>query len=181
MKGTLLNLNSFLAITIGIVLASILVSSSIILLPFQDPIDPPIPPETIGDKISKKIKERSSEVEYFWSSNNTWVNNNISSQFDEYIDAFQIALIDDHYQAGIFRVPQETLNVSVDINIFNAVIANMLSVIEKFDNEAQSALTINDIFPPTFSIYIAYNDGTSLNLIFSKNDKFLGIWSGTWK
>jgi hypothetical protein len=154
MKGTLLNLNNVLAISLGIVLASILVSSSILLIPFQDPRDPPIIHETIGDKIAQKIIERSGEVEYFWSANNTWINNNVSTHFNEYIDAFQIAFIDQTFQAGIFRFPQEPLNVSININIFDAIITNMLSVIKKFDNEALIAYTIGDIFQKLINIWV---------------------------
>jgi hypothetical protein len=169
-------------LSLGFILAVIVTAVSVYMLfPPQEENNEEEPELTsIGSRLIKKITSRASDVSWFWSSNNTWINENISTYFSEYIDAFQVANTSNADQAAIFRIPQDTLNATIDISEFENKVHGILDVIKQMDTKASDNLSMDDVFPPTFSLSVAYKDGTSHELIFSQKDNYLALWSGTW-
>jgi hypothetical protein len=167
---------------LGFLLAVIVTAVSVYMfLPPQEENNEEEPELTnIGSRLIKKITSRASEVSWFWSSNNTWINENLSTYFSEYIDAFQVANTSNTDQAAIFRIPQNTLNATINISEFENKLLGILDVIKQMDTKASNNLTMDDIFPPTFSLSVAYNDGSAHELIFSQENKYLSLWSGSW-
>ncbi|UCG01260.1 MAG: hypothetical protein JSW11_16790 [Candidatus Heimdallarchaeota archaeon] len=140
-----------------------------------------IPEGGIGAQIAARMAASEDNISYVWCYNNTWVNFNLSMHYTPlYIDGIRVGLVNDIPKMALIHEPVAEL---ADINQqdLNDVMANFRGAIEVLNDTSQTLTDIMDIFPPSFICDIAYEDGTSLSLIFSKEHSVLSVLNGTWE
>ncbi|MHA2364840.1 MAG: hypothetical protein ACXAC7_12870 [Candidatus Hodarchaeales archaeon] len=180
--------NSLLALLAGSILTIIVVSSIFVLpgiIPISNPTEEEEPPNEslkLGARIAKYMNERASEVVFGWCYNNTFVNLNITELIGDYADGFLV------YGAPI---NDSTINMSVlhvsgvdtgDINTedFISVVDSFETALNELNNVSTEITDWMDIWPPTFLWDIAYEDGTSLSLVYSQEKQVIAAVNGTW-
>jgi hypothetical protein len=165
------------AILLGVLLSIMIFSMGIILLPF--PVtDPTISPDGVGDLIAKNMQRRIDEVTYLWSFNNTWTNVNLSSHYSQYIDGLRIGLSDESTKAALISEPNARIE-DIDQDQFNTVMEALRLAISEMDLDQYEDVTFDDLFPPTIVFDIVYEDNTTLSLVFSKEERVIGVLNGT--
>ncbi|MFX0124365.1 MAG: hypothetical protein ACFFAE_12055 [Candidatus Hodarchaeota archaeon] len=192
MNGTLIKYN-IVAIIAGIALTLVLVGA-IVMIP---DIISNIPTEpngnnnnqnghefTIGSRIASYIESRSSEILFTWSYNNSVVNINFTNQIGAYVDGALTygshinGSISKVSIVGVFGSRSEEISSSILNSIFN----KFEIAIEDLNETSDSIKDLGDIepWPPTFVWDIAFNDNTSISLIYSKDQHVLAAINGTW-
>ncbi|MFX0206848.1 MAG: hypothetical protein ACFFDT_12750 [Candidatus Hodarchaeota archaeon] len=133
----------------------------------------------IGAQIAARMAASEENISYVWCYNNTWVNFNLSEHYSPlYIDGIRIGLVNDAPKMALIHEPAAEL-ADIDQQDLNDVMANFRGALEVL-NETSPTLTMTDIWPPSFICDIAYEDGTSLSLVFSKEHNVISVVNGTW-
>ncbi|MFX0085086.1 MAG: hypothetical protein ACFFAU_05380 [Candidatus Hodarchaeota archaeon] len=171
---------------------TIVVVSSVFLLPYileslnpsqpNGPYTPPVTDLTIGARIAQYLDTRSSDIVFGFSYNNTFVNINISEIVQDYVDGFII-----------YGAPMNgsTINLTIiHISGADSIIINtteFISVTDSFEiameglNVSSTITDWTNIWPPTFMWDIAFNDNTSLSLVYSQTQSVIAAVNGTWE
>jgi len=134
----------------------------------------------IGAQIAARMAASEENISYVWCYNNTWVNLNLSEHYDPlYIDGVRVGLVENTPRMALIHEPAAEL-ADIDQQDLNDVMANFRGALEVL-NDTSPSLTMTDIFPPSFICDIAYEDETSLSLVFSKEHNVLSVVNGTWE
>ena len=134
----------------------------------------------IGAQIAARMAASEENISYVWCYNNTWVNLNLSTHYDPlYIDGVRVGLVEDTPRMALIHEPTAEL-ADIDQQDLNDVMANFRGAVEVL-NDTSSNFTMTDIWPPSFICDIAYEDETSLSLVFSKEHNVLSVVNGTWE
>ena len=136
----------------------------------------------LGARVAKYMDSRESDIVFGWCFNNTVVNDDLSSIFDHFIDAILISgapLNETVMNVSVVYHPEA---IVADINPYElAGIANGFENALVGLDEISTDITIWDnIWPPTFLWDIAYIDGSSLSLIYSREYHVIAAINGTW-
>ncbi|MHA1967237.1 MAG: hypothetical protein ACW964_05500 [Candidatus Hodarchaeales archaeon] len=183
---------SLLAVVSGSLL-TLLIVSSVFFLPLvleflnpsqlNDPNGPPVTQMTIGARIAEYMDTRSSDILFGSSFNNSFVNTNLSDIVHDYVDGFII-----------YGAPMNgsTINLTIvhvlganstiiNTNEFISVTDNFEIAMRGLDNVSAEVENWNDIMPTTFMWDIAFDDNTSLSLVYSQERKVMAAVNGTWE
>jgi hypothetical protein len=192
MNGPLIKYN-IAAIIAGIALTLIIVGAIVIIPDFiaNTPTEPSGNNNnhngynfTVGSRIASFIESRSSDILFTWSYNNSIVNVNFTDQIGAYVDG--VLTYGSHVNGsvskvslvGVFGSQSEEISSSTLDFIFN----EFEIAIEDLNETSDSIKDLGDIapWPPTFIWDIAFNDNTSISLIYSKDQHVLAAINGTW-
>ncbi len=135
---------------------------------------------TVGAKIAQQMEELEDQIVFFWSYNNTWVNLNLSNMYSDFIDGL-LAGINQTTNESIIALVHEpsTSSATIDFNQITSIFHDFRTLVKTLSNTTNRDL--NSVFPSTFMIDIAYSDNSSISLIFSKEQRVLGVINGTWQ
>lgn len=177
-------LGAFVLVSGGIVIVILTIFMLNVFFPATLPEDNNQPPSTpsekgIGYRIASRMAAAEENVSYVWCYNNTWVNLNLSNHYGEYIDGVRIGLVNDTSKLALIHEPNAETK-DIDRQDLNTVMANFRGAITVLNDTSESLTDIMDIWPPTFICDIAYEDGSSLSLMFSKEHQVLSVLNGTW-
>ncbi|MHA1228822.1 MAG: hypothetical protein ACTSR2_09665 [Candidatus Hodarchaeales archaeon] len=139
---------------------------------------PPVVGKGIGFRIAQKMLNSQDNVSYVWCYNNTWVNVNISEHYGRMIDGVRAGFINDTPSMALIHEPQAEI-ATINSSEFNQVMTSFRDAIAAL-NDTSTNTSINDIWPPTFLIDIAYDNGSSLSIVYSKEHNMLSVVNGTW-
>ena len=179
-------------IIVALVIGSFL-ATTILSVITQNPLDnsgspgqnePPTSPNegslTVGAQIAQYMEELEDQIVFFWSYNNTWVNENLTNIYSQYIDGLL---------AGMNKTTNETIialvhepqadSATVDLRKVTILFEDFRTLIGDLSNTTD--LSLQDVFPPTFMIDIAYSDNNSISLVYSAELSVLGVLNGTWQ
>jgi hypothetical protein len=149
------------------------------LNPTDDPYIPPVE-DTIGTAIAKQMESKEANISYLWIFNNTWLNLNISTHYSRFIDGLLVGMINDTFSMALLNEPRAEIT-PIDRSQLNHVMADFRSSILSLNNVSEGVTTLDDIIPPTFLMDIAYEDGTTFSLAFSKEKMVFGFIQGIWE
>ena len=167
-----------IAIILGSVLA--IVTFSVLLNVTQDnPPEPPPPVGGVGSKIAERMEAMEENISYIWCYNNTFTNINISNHFQMYIDGVRIGLVDNNPMIALIHEPEAEIN-PIDQQDLNSVMADFRDSIAVHNDTSTTIDNLIEIWPPTFMIDIAYEDSTSISVIYSQEYNLLSVVNGTW-
>ena len=169
---------NLLAISIGLVLA---VSVLIIGLNLLNTPDTDLPPtgKGAGFRIASRMEEAEENISSVWIYNNTFAKVNLSALYGELIDGIAIGTVDSVLKMALIHEPTaEIANISQQD--LNSVMANFRGAISEVEDPSETYTSIDQILPTSFICDIAYEDNTSLSLVFSSKYKVLGVMNGTW-
>ncbi len=155
-----------------------------VLFPPTLPEDNNQPPSTpsekgIGYLIASRMAAAEENVSYVWCYNNTWVNLDLSEHYGKYIDGVRIGLVNDSSKMALIHEPSAETK-DIDRQDLNTVMANFRGAITVLNDTSESLTDIMQIWPPTFICDIAYENGSSLSLMFSEEHQVLSVLNGTW-
>ena len=142
--------------------------------------DPSPSGQKIGLKIASRMEEVEENISYVWCYNNTWVNLNLSEHFGRFIDGVRIGVVNDTPQIALINEPQAEVS-EISQEDVNSVMGKFRGAISVINDTSQSYSDIMQIWPPSFICDIAYEDGSSLSLMFSKEHQVLSVLNGTWE
>jgi hypothetical protein len=176
---------AFALITGGIMIVILVIFALNVFFPATLPEDnnqppPPSSEKGIGYRIASRMAAAEENVSYVWCYNNTWVNLNLSNHYyPEFIDGVRIGLMNDTSKMALIHEPNAEIR-DIDRQDLNTVMVNFRGAITVLNDTNQSLTDIMQIWPPTFICDVAYEDGTSLSLMFSKEHQVLSVLNGTW-
>ena len=175
------NLQKYVAIAVIIGSIFAIISFSVILNLTQTNLPDPNPPITqgLGMKIASRMETREGDISYIWCYNNTWVNLNLTEHYGEYIDGVLIDLVDQSPTAALIHEPTADFADidQLDVNHILADFRNSLSVL----NDTSTLIdNLGELLPLTFLIDIAYEDNSSVSVIYSKEHNLVSVINGTW-
>lgn len=133
----------------------------------------------IGARIAARMAETEDNISYVWMYNNSFVNGNLSEHYEQPIDGVRIGLVNNEQKIALIHEPAAEV-VDINQSDLNSVMSNFRGAIEVLNDTNQTMTDIMDIWPPSFICDIAYEDNTSLSLIFSKEKGVLSVVNGTW-
>ncbi len=120
------------------------------------------------------------DIIFVESSNNTWLNENLTSHYPWRVDQMLARARGDAVNVSLIHSPDND-TVSVDGNDFQAVLKNILTLSVIIGNNGNiTSITINELFPPTFSINVALDNGSGYGIVLSREEMVLGIVKGQW-
>ncbi|MHA1995054.1 MAG: hypothetical protein ACW97Z_10970 [Candidatus Hodarchaeales archaeon] len=159
------------------------VAISSIYYSFLAPTEPPINPiveDTMGSGIAKQMESKEANISYLWIYNNTWLNLNISTHYSRFIDGLLVGSLNGTFSMALLNEPSAAIT-PIDRSQLNHVMAEFRSSILALDNISIGVTTLDDIIPPTFLMDLAYEDGTTFSLAFSKEKMVFGFIQGIWE
>ncbi|MFX0084637.1 MAG: hypothetical protein ACFFAU_03105 [Candidatus Hodarchaeota archaeon] len=134
----------------------------------------------IGARIATRMAEAEENIVYIWMSNNTFVNNNLTEHYGKYIDGVNVGLINETPNMALIHEPEAEL-ANINQEDLNNVMSNFRGAITVLNETSDIIMNTTQIWPPTFLCDIAYEDGTSLSIWFSKEHNVISILNGTWQ
>ncbi|MFW9777438.1 MAG: hypothetical protein ACFFE8_01210 [Candidatus Heimdallarchaeota archaeon] len=162
-----------------IVLAIALNSLSLLLKPVEENEQPP-DDNRIGFRIASRMSASEDEIAYVWCYNNTFTNLNLSTHFNKYIDGVRVGrLANGSQQMALIHEPLADF-AYIDQNDLNQVFTKFRAAITPINESTDQITNLTEIWPPTYLMDLAYDNGSSLSLVFSKEHKILGILDGSW-
>ena len=140
---------------------------------------------TLGYRIASYIEARSSDILFTWSYNNSIVNVNFTDQVGAYVDG--VLTYGSHVNGtvanaslvGVFGSLSEEISSSTLDSIFTKFQLAMKDLNETSDSIKDPG-DVNP-WPPTFVWDIAFDDNTSISLMYSKDQNVLAAINGTWE
>jgi hypothetical protein len=143
-------------------------------LPYVPPVE-----ETIGSKIAEDMEKKESNITYVWIFNNTWVNINISEHYQRFIDGILIGDINGTFSMALLNEPNAHI-APINRSELNKVMSIFRDSISTLNNVSENVTALNDVFPPSFLMDIAYEDGTAFSLAFSVEKSAISFIQGIW-
>ncbi|MHA2500505.1 MAG: hypothetical protein ACXAEL_13140 [Candidatus Hodarchaeales archaeon] len=191
-KDKLRKNRSIVAIGAFSIIALVVISSSIFLLPdlelfssSETPEPGPIKGSALGTRIANFMDFRTPDVVFAWSSNNTVVNSDLTEQFNDYVHAvmnygmpISAARSNVSVFIGLENFRMET--VENDPEALNSVAENFENALNGLEDVSASLKSLDDVLPVAFLWDIAYSDNTSLSLIYSQEYHVIAAINGTW-
>jgi hypothetical protein len=175
------NLQKYIAV--AVILGSIfaIITFSILLNATQLTPQGPNPPvaKGIGAKIAEGMETNEDNISYIWCYNNTWTNLNLSAHYEEFIDGVRIGLVDQTPTAALIHEPTANF-AEIDQLSLNNIMADFRNSISVLNDTSTSFDDLIEIWPPTFLIDIAYEDNTSVSIIYSQEHNLISVVNGTW-
>ncbi len=150
--------------------------------------EPPVLEDlTIGARIARYIDTRRGQVSFTWCYNNSIINSNLTDLIGDYCDGVLT-------YGDLSNETQSDRNISV-VGIFgqktgyidnielSSVVGGFISVLQITDKNSSSVTDWNEIspWPPTFWWDIAFDDNTSISILYSKEQKMITAINGTWE
>lgn len=142
--------------------------------------EPPSSGQSIGFRIASRMASAEENISYVWCYNNSWVNLNLSEHYRRFIDGVRIGLVNDTPKIALINEPQANIS-EISQQDVNTVMGKFRGAISDVNDTSQSYTDIMQIWPPSFICDIAYEDGSSLSLMFSKDHQVLSVLNGTWE
>jgi len=139
----------------------------------------PNPSGGIGARIAARMANAEDSISYVWMYNNSFVNGNLSNHYGQLIDGVRIGLVNNEQKMALIHEPLAEIDDISQVDL-DTVMSKFRGAIEVLNETNQTMTEIMDIWPPSFICDIAYEDNTSLSLIFSKEKGVLSIVNGTW-
>jgi hypothetical protein len=138
---------------------------------------------TIGARIAEYMDTRSSDILFGFSFNNSFVNTNLSDIVQTYVDGFIIygaPMNGSTINLTIIHVLGANSTI-IDTTEFISVTDNFEIAMRGLDNVSTEVDNWSYICPPTFMWDIAFDDNTSLSLVYSQERKVMAAVNGTWE
>ena len=135
--------------------------------------------EGIGSQIAARMESIEENVSYVWIYNNTFANVNLSNHYNNFIDGVGIGYVDEVLKMALVHEPTADI-ANISQNDLNSVMAEFRLAISEVENVSEEITEIEQLLPTSFICDIAYEDGTSLSLVFSTEHEVLGVVNGTW-
>ncbi len=181
------NRNFILLVTAGVctlIIASFIVSN----LLFQNKGDikePDFKNVKIGARIARYLNNRTDSVLFTWSYNNSIINTNLSDLVGAYCDGVlmygdltnnttnNVSLV------GVFGQKTGIMNSSA----LTTIVDKFIYALEKTSTNSTLVTSWNDInpWPPMFWWDIAFDDSSSLSILYSKEQNMITAINGTWE
>ncbi|MFW9856757.1 MAG: hypothetical protein ACFFFG_17030 [Candidatus Thorarchaeota archaeon] len=162
-----------------IVLAIALNSLPLLLNPVDENQQPP-DDNKIGFRIASRMSASEDEIAYVWCYNNTFTNLNLSTHFGKYIDGVRVGrLANGSQEMALIHEPVADFAL-VEQTDLNQAFTKFRGVIAQINESSDQITDLMDIWPPTYLMDLAYDNGSSLSLVFSKQHQILGVLDGTW-
>jgi hypothetical protein len=175
------NLQKYIAVAVifGSILA--IITFNVLLNATQVNPPGPNPPgnQGLGMKIAARMETREENISYIWCYNNTWANLNLSEHYGEFIDGVLIDLVDQTPTAALIHEPTADF---ADINQLdvNSILADFRTSLSVLNDTSTLIDNLGDLLPLTFLIDIAYEDNTSISVIYSQEHNLVSVINGTW-
>jgi len=175
------NLQKYIAVAVilgslfAIITFSVLLNATQLTPPGQNP---PIA-KGIGAKIAERMEANEDNISYIWCYNNSWVNLNLSEHYEQFIDGLRIGLVDQTPTAALIHEPTADI-AEINQNMLNSVMADFRNSLSVLNDTSTIIDDLGDIMPLTFLIDIAYEDNTSISVIYSKEHNLVSVINGTW-
>ena len=150
--------------------------------------EPPILEDlTIGARIARYIDSRRTQISFTWCYNNSIINTNLTNLVGDYCDGVLT-------YGNLSNETQSETNVSV-VGIFgqktglidkielSSVVGGFITVLQDANKNSTLVNDWNDIipWPPMFWWDIAFDDNTSISILYSKEQQMITAVNGTWK
>ncbi|MHA1975002.1 MAG: hypothetical protein ACTSW1_18575 [Candidatus Hodarchaeales archaeon] len=161
---------------LGLVAFSIIYNLT--LAPNETP-NTPVVSKGIGYRIAQKMAQSEDNVSYVWCYNNTWVNVNITEHYGQMIDGIRAGFINDTPSLALIHEPQAEIS-SINTSEFNEIMTGFRNAIAVLNDTNTTIDNLIEIWPPTFMIDIAYDNGSALSIVYSKEHDMLSVVNGTW-
>lgn len=189
MKGTIIKpyigaISAGIIITLGIIGAITIVPNLIGNQELNGNDDNEEDNLTIGFRIASYIDSRSSDILFTWSFNNSIVNTNFTDQVGGYVDG--VLTYGSHINGSISNASVvgqfETKTEQIPSSTLKTVFIKFETAMVDLNKTSDSIKGFDDIepWPPTFVWDIAFNDNSSISLIYSKEQHVLAAFNGTW-
>ncbi|MFX0174256.1 MAG: hypothetical protein ACFE9L_20440 [Candidatus Hodarchaeota archaeon] len=139
---------------------------------------------TIGSRIASYIESRSSDIVFTWSYNNSIVNINFTDQIGAYVDG--VLTYGSHVNGSVAKASLVgifgSLSEEISPSTLDSIFTEFEIAIEDLNETSDSIKDLGDLTPwsPTFIWDIAFNDNTSISLIYSKDQHVIAAINGTW-
>jgi hypothetical protein len=180
MNRTKVGMYGLAVVICSIIVIAIAVNTLPLLLNPLDENQHPSNGDNIGFRIASRMSASEDEIAYVWCYNNTFTNMNLSTHFGKYIDGVRVGrLANDTQQAALIHEPLADF-AFVDQTNLNQVFTNFRGAITQINESTDQITDLMEIWPPTYLLDIAYDNGSSLSLVFSKEHQILGVLDGTW-
>ena len=139
----------------------------------------------IGAKIARYLTNQVNSVLFTWSYNNSIINSNLSSLVGAYCDGaltygtLANASSNNVSLVGVFGQKTGTMNTSA----LNTVVNKFILALEGVTTNSTLVTSWNDIepWPPIFWWDIAFEDNSSLSILYSKDQNVITAINGTWE
>ncbi len=134
----------------------------------------------VGARIAARMADSEDNISYIWCYNNTWTNMNLSTHYERLIDGIRVGLVDNVPQVALIHEPEAEIANITQQNL-NDALSGLRGAIKVLNITSSSITDIEHIWPPTFMCDIAYEDGTCLSIIYSKEHEVISVYNGTWE
>jgi hypothetical protein len=134
----------------------------------------------IGARIATRMAAAEENITHVWMSNSTFIEHNISDHYGIRIDGICVGSINETLKMTLIHHPEAEF-ADIDQENLNDVMSQFRGAITVLNDTTSIITDIMQIWPPTFFCDIAYEDGTSLSLMFSKEYGVLSVLNGTWE
>lgn len=166
------------AVVLGSVFAIVTFAVLLNATKVTPPFDPPIA-KGIGAKIAERMESNEENISYIWCYNNTWANLNLSEHYGEFIDGVLIDLVDQTPTAALIHEPTADF-ADIDHLDVNSILADFRTSLSVLNDTSTLIDNLGDLLPLTFLIDIAYEDNTSISVIYSQEHNLVSVINGTW-
>jgi hypothetical protein len=185
-NGSVLRNGLLALITGGIIAIILFMTISNFIYPFfspEDPPDDPIVEDTLGKIIAKQMETKESNIEYVWIYNNTWVNVELSAHYypahDKMIDGLLFGYIEENFSLALIHEPEADIT-QINRSELSPIMTKFRTAIVPLNTTSLDVQSIDDMWPPSFLMDIAYVDGSSFSIAFSQQYSVLGFFEGNW-
>ncbi|MFX1256193.1 MAG: hypothetical protein ACFFCZ_31590, partial [Promethearchaeota archaeon] len=146
----------------------------------------PAPPshfDSIGEELAYDLlrKINLSWLSSFWSRDNEWVNTNLTSYYQEYVEGvfFDVPIDQPIHKMAIVRSSVQVKQIPHgEVDVF---FEDILSAINESNSVAKDIDGLDKLTSIDFSVDISFGDYTSVSLVISIEQGILGYISGSWE
>jgi hypothetical protein len=172
-------------ITIGVFAAAVYLPGL-----YGGPTDPTDPGGSLGSRVASFLTTRADDVEFYWMSNCTLVNEDLTQFYDSqhsgaFVDGVYVNRSGSNHEIVVVFSPYDEnttgrgeISVSQWTSITAAIVDNGIGEMESAGSEAPE--NFPSAFPPTLYFSIFFNDNTCFFGGFSSTDGFMYVRNGTW-
>ncbi|WP_455139497.1 hypothetical protein [Candidatus Hodarchaeum mangrovi] len=163
-----------------IIFGILLNATDIIPGPGPGPDNPPS--IGVGLRLATRMQNSEDNISYIWCYNNSWVNINLTEHYQtkvDMIDGIRVGLVNDTPTIALIHEPMAEIS-TFNISDLNNVMGKFHEAISVLNDTTTAIKNLGDIWPPTFMIELAYENGSSLSIIYSKPYSLISVVNGTW-
>ncbi|MFW9997218.1 MAG: hypothetical protein ACFFD4_34560 [Candidatus Odinarchaeota archaeon] len=136
----------------------------------------------LGARIAEYMDYRESDIVFSWCFNNTFVNQNLTDHFGTFVDAvlFNGAPVDEStMNVSVIHHPA-AINEQIDPTELAIVVNGIENALTGLEEVSTDIKDWNAIWPPTLLWDIAFDDGSALSLLYSREYRVITAINGTW-